>query len=57
MINHNGPMGRSAGKPGSPETAPDRAGMMKILGRLCRYLSLEAAQVSRLFCGLEQRLK
>ena len=26
-------------------------------GRLCRYLSLEAAQVSRLFCGLEQRLK
>ncbi|MGN1446189.1 MAG: ABC transporter ATP-binding protein, partial [Eubacteriales bacterium] len=38
MINHNGPMGRSAGKPGTPETAPDRAGMMKILGRLCRYL-------------------
>ena len=38
MINQNGPMGRSAGKPGSPETAPDRAGMMKILGRLCRYL-------------------
>lgn len=26
-------------------------------GRLCRYLSGEAAQVSRLFCGLEQRLK
>lgn len=26
-------------------------------GRLCRYLSGEAAQVSRIFCGLEQRLK
>ena len=26
-------------------------------GRLCRYLSGEAAQVSRLFCGLEQRTK
>ena len=26
-------------------------------GLLCRYLSGEAAQVSRLFCGLEQRLK
>ena len=26
-------------------------------GRLCRYLSWEAAQVSRLFCGLVQRLK
>ena len=26
-------------------------------GRLCRYLSAEAKQVSRIFCGLEQRLK
>ena len=26
-------------------------------GRLCQYLSREAQQVSRIFCGLEQRLK
>ena len=26
-------------------------------GLLCRYLSGEAARVSRLFCGLEERLK
>lgn len=26
-------------------------------GRLCQYLAGEASQVSRLFCGLEQRLK
>lgn len=26
-------------------------------GRLCQYLSREAAQVSRIFCGLENRLK
>lgn len=26
-------------------------------GRLCQYLSKEAIQVSRIFCGLEQRLK
>lgn len=26
-------------------------------GRLCQYLSAEAEQVSRIFCGLEQRLK
>lgn len=26
-------------------------------GRLCRYLTSEAEQVSRIFCGLEQRLK
>ena len=26
-------------------------------GRLCRYLSAEASQVSRIFCGLAQRLK
>lgn len=29
----------------------------QVTGQLCRYLSGEAAQVSRLFCGLEQRLK
>ena len=26
-------------------------------GRLCQYLAGEAAQVSRIFCGLEQKLK
>lgn len=26
-------------------------------GRLCQYLTGEAEQVSRIFCGLEQRLK
>jgi adenosyl cobinamide kinase/adenosyl cobinamide phosphate guanylyltransferase len=26
-------------------------------GRLAQYLSKEAKQVSRIFCGLEQRLK
>ena len=26
-------------------------------GRLCQYLSREADRVSRIFCGLEQRLK
>ena len=26
-------------------------------GRLCQYLASEATQVSRIFCGLEQRLK
>ena len=26
-------------------------------GRLCQYLSREATQVSRIFCGLEQKLK
>ena len=26
-------------------------------GRLCKYLSQQAQQVSRIFCGLEQRLK
>lgn len=26
-------------------------------GRLCQYLSKNAEQVSRIFCGLEQRLK
>ena len=26
-------------------------------GRLCQYLSREATEVSRIFCGLEQKLK
>ena len=26
-------------------------------GRLCQYLAKEAKQVSRIFCGLEQRIK
>ena len=26
-------------------------------GRLCQYLASEASRVSRIFCGLEQRLK
>ena len=26
-------------------------------GKLCQYLASEATQVSRIFCGLEQRLK
>jgi len=26
-------------------------------GRLCKYLSLQAQSVSRIFCGLEQKLK
>ena len=26
-------------------------------GRLCQYLAREATQISRIFCGLEQRLK
>lgn len=29
----------------------------QVTGRLCQYLSREAEQVSRIFCGLEQRLK
>lgn len=28
-----------------------------LTGQLCQYLSREAEQVSRIFCGLEQRLK
>ena len=28
-----------------------------VSGRLCQYLASEARQVSRIFCGLEQRLK
>lgn len=26
-------------------------------GRLCQYLSIEATRVSRIFCGMEQKLK
>ena len=29
----------------------------EVHGKLCQYLSKEASQVSRIFCGLEQRLK
>ena len=29
----------------------------QVTGRLCQYLSREAAEVSRIFCGLEQKLK
>lgn len=39
-----------------PLEAEDRAWRQRT-GRLCQYLSKEAAQVSRIFCGLEQRLK
>ena len=39
-----------------PLEAEDRAWRQRT-GRLCQYLSREAEQVSRIFCGLEQRLK
>ena len=39
-----------------PMEAETRAWRQKT-GRLAQYLSREAAQVSRIFCGLEQRLK
>ena len=39
-----------------PMGAENRAWRQKA-GRLAQYLSGEAAQVSRIFCGLEQRLK
>lgn len=39
-----------------PMGAENRA-WRQVTGRLCRYLSGEAQQVSRIFCGLEQRLK
>lgn len=39
-----------------PMGAENRA-WRQATGRLCQYLSREAAQVSRIFCGLEQRLK
>ena len=39
-----------------PMGAENRAWRQRT-GRLAQYLSKEAAQVSRIFCGLEQRLK
>lgn len=39
-----------------PMGAENRAWRQKT-GRLAQFLSREAAQVSRIFCGLEQRLK
>lgn len=39
-----------------PMDARDRQ-WRQITGRLCQYLSGEAERVSRIFCGLEQRLK
>lgn len=39
-----------------PMAAENRAWRQKT-GRLCQYLAKEAQQVSRVFCGLEQRLK
>jgi adenosyl cobinamide kinase/adenosyl cobinamide phosphate guanylyltransferase len=39
-----------------PMGAENRAWRQRT-GRLAQYLSKEATQVSRIFCGLEQRLK
>ena len=39
-----------------PMGADNRAWRQRT-GRLCQYLAREADQVSRIFCGLEQRLK
>ena len=39
-----------------PMGAENRAWRQKT-GRLCQYLAGEAERVSRIFCGLEQRLK
>ena len=39
-----------------PMEAENRAWRQRT-GRLAQYLSREASQVSRIFCGLEQRLK
>lgn len=39
-----------------PVAAEERA-WRHTTGRLCQYLAGEAQQVSRIFCGLEQRLK
>ena len=36
---------------------PDQREWRQATGRLCQYLAGEATQVSRMFCGLEQRLK
>lgn len=35
----------------------DMRAWRQMTGKLCRYLSGEARQVTRVFCGLEQRLK
>lgn len=35
----------------------DQREWRQVMGRLCQYLTGEAEQVSRIFCGLEQRLK
>ncbi|MBQ7916171.1 MAG: bifunctional adenosylcobinamide kinase/adenosylcobinamide-phosphate guanylyltransferase [Firmicutes bacterium] len=35
----------------------DMRAWRRATGRLCQYLSGQAQQVSRIFCGLEQRLK
>ncbi len=39
-----------------PVSKTDRA-FREANGKLCQYLSREAVKVSRIFCGLEQRLK
>ena len=39
-----------------PTEAQNRA-WRQTAGRMCQYLSREAKQVSRIFCGLEQKLK
>jgi len=39
-----------------PMNKTDRA-WRSTTGKLCQYLSKEAEKVSRIFCGLEQRLK
>lgn len=39
-----------------PMGAENRAWRQRT-GRLCQYLAKEAEQVTRIFCGLEQRLK
>ena len=36
---------------------PEARQWRQVTGRLCQYLAGEARQVSRIFCGLEQRLK
>lgn len=36
---------------------PENRGWREANGRLCQYLAREAAEVHRIFCGLEQRLK
>ncbi len=38
-------------------TDPIQREWRQAAGRLCQYLTVEAERVSRIFCGLEQRLK